>query len=182
MSVLSSRVSAVVLAVIVVAGSTLLNTSVKLGNQVEDVEGQFYTDVSGERSIYSRLQEKLSAANGYASVVAEYDQTAADELYEYREELLEACEDEDISDMAKCNAELNAVFSSAENTLAGYTLDADDLEDAEYYAEIFNGAQKMIEENSYNSDVTEFRRSNMSGFPTELLVTLTGVEAPERFE
>ena len=69
MDFFKSKAGALLLAVLVVAGSTLLNTRVKLGSAVNEIEDKFYTDIEGERSIYSRLEEKLSASNGYAAVL-----------------------------------------------------------------------------------------------------------------
>lgn len=181
MGFLKSKSGAVVLAALVVVGSTLLNTRVKLGAAVDEVEDLFFTDRDGEKCIYSRLEEKLSASNGYAAVLASYDEEAADTLYHERDSLLWACEDDDIDYMAWCNAELDKAFGDAERALAACELSESDREDAEYYAEIYNGAQKMIEENSYNSSVTSFNRSVYDTFPTEILAAFAGVNAPERF-
>lgn len=181
MGFLRSKFGAVVLTALVVAGSTLLNTKVKLGAAVDEVEDLFFTDREGEKSIYSRLEEKLSAANGYASVLASYNSEAAEALYDERDYLLWACEDDDISYMASCSADLDRAFDEAERVLAGCELSESDAADAEYYAEIYDGAQKMIEENSYNSGVTAFNRSVYDTFPAEYLADLAGVDAPERF-
>lgn len=181
MEYFKSRSGALLLAALVVVGSTLLNTRVKLGSAVDAAEDQFFTDVEGERSIYSRLEEKLSAANGYAAVLSTYDQEAADALYYERDSLRWATEDNDIDYMARCNEALDKAFDEAQRALAGYELSESDAADAAYYADIYDGAQKMITENSYNSSVTDFTRSVYDTFPTEFLAELAGVEPPERF-
>ena len=60
--------AASVIAVVLCSGILIFNTQYKLGNQISAVEDAFFTDVSGQRSIYSRLEEKLSASNGSAAV------------------------------------------------------------------------------------------------------------------
>ncbi|HIT29210.1 MAG TPA: hypothetical protein IAC26_00035, partial [Candidatus Scatomorpha stercoravium] len=49
------------------------------------------------------------------------------------------------------------------------------------YETAYNGAQKMIEENSYNSEVLEFMRSTYNKFPTRELAEFAGVNPPETF-
>ena len=51
MGFLKSKSGAVVLAALVVVGSTLLNTRVKLGAAVDEVEDLFFTDRDGEKCI-----------------------------------------------------------------------------------------------------------------------------------
>ena len=72
-------------------------------------------------------------------------------------------------------------FDEAQRSLAGYELSEGDVSDAKYYAEIYEGAQKMITENSYNSAVTDFTRSVYNTFPTDILAELAGVDEPQRF-
>ena len=181
MDFFKSKAGALLLAVLVVAGSTLLNTRVKLGSAVNEIEDKFYTDIEGERSIYSRLEEKLSASTGYAAVLSSYDKEAADALYEERDSLLWATEGDDIDYMAYCSESLDRAFDEAQRSLAGYELSEGDVSDAKYYAEIYEGAQKMITENSYNSAVTDFTRSVYNTFPTDILAELAGVDEPQRF-
>ena len=73
-------VVAVILAVILCSGILAFNTRAKLGAEVAAVEDGFFEDIDGQRSIYSRLQEKLQAANGVCTVLLKYDEAAAEPL------------------------------------------------------------------------------------------------------
>ena len=173
--------AAAVIAVVLCSGILIFNTQYKLGNQISAVEDAFFTDVSGQRSIYSRLQEKLNAVNGVWTILSRYDQDAADDLYYERDYLSWACEEADISSMNYANQDLNEEFSRALRTLEVYELSEDEAADLASYVEAFNGAQKMIDENSYNSEVLDFIRNTYNKFPTEDLAEFAGVYPPETF-
>ena len=181
MSFFKKPVTAILLAVILCSGILMVNTQVKLGNEVDAVEDAFFNNVEGQRSIYTRLLEKLQAVNGVWTILNRYDSDAAQELANEQDYLQWACESTSINSMYYANEDLNAEFSSALRTLEGYELTEDEQADLDSYVETYNGAQKMIEENSYNSSVTSFNRSVYDTFPTEILAAFAGVNAPERF-
>ncbi len=174
-------VAAVILAFIFCAAILSFNTRIKLGEEIDAVEDSFYTDVNGQRSIYSRLQEKLAASNGVWTVLVKYDQDAADDLFYERDYLQWACDEADIASMKYANDDLNEELARALRTLETYELTDDELALVDEYVTAYNGAQKMIEENSYNSEVLEFMRSTYNKFPTKELAEFAEVYPPETF-
>lgn len=159
-----------------------MNTQSMLGEKIQAVEDGFYTSVAGERSIYSRLQEKLDAANGLWTVLEGVDTGAAQELSDARSGLLTAYESRDIAAMYDANSELDKAYSDAVKALDGAELDENTQSALDDYTTNYEGAQKMIEQNSYNSSVLEFMRSTFNKFPTSELASFTGVEPPVSFE
>ncbi len=174
-------VVAVILAVILCSGILAFNTRAKLGVEVAAVEDGFFEDIDGQRSIYSRLQEKLSASNGVWTVLVKYDDEAADELYYDRDYLVWACEEADISSMKYANEDLDKSFAKAVGILDGLELADDERRLVNDYETAYNGAQKMIEENSYNSEVLDFIRGTYNKFPTRELAEFAEVNPPETF-
>lgn len=172
---------ALIVALAVVCGSTVLNTQIKLGEEIQAVEDSFYTSVSGEKSIYSRLEERLAAANGLWTILTKYDSDAAEELADERQYLIWSCQNRDIQSMIYNNNELATVFADSVSLLNGYELSQAELEDVAYYTESFVGAQKMIEKSSYNSQVLEFLRSTYDKFPANFLAIFAGVDEPVPF-
>ena len=181
MSFFKKPAGAIITAIVLCAGMLIFNTQSKLGEEIDAVEDSFFESVDGQRSIYSRLQEKLQASNGVWTVLTKYDEDAADELYYERDYLTWACEEADIASMKYANDSLNDAFVSAMNTLDAQELTDEERSLVDEYAEAFNGAQKMIDQNSYNSEVLEFMRSTYNKFPTRELAEFAGVYPPETF-
>ena len=172
---------AVILAVILCSGILVFNTQTKLGNEIDAVEDAFFENVDGQRSIYTRLMEKLQATNGVWTILARYDEQAAQDLANEQDYLQWACDSASISSMYYANDDLTAEFNQALRTLDTYELTEDEQADLDSYVEAFNGAQKMIDENSYNSQVLDFVRSTYNKFPTKDLAEFAGVYPPDTF-
>lgn len=172
---------AVILAVILCSGILVFNTQTKLGNEIDAVEDAFFENVDGQRSIYTRLLEKLQATNGVWTILARYDEQAAQDLANEQDYLQWACDSASISSMYYANDDLTAEFNQALRTLDTYGLTEDEQADLDSYVEAFNGAQKMIDENSYNSQVLDFVRSTYNKFPTKDLAEFAGVYPPDTF-
>ena len=172
---------AIVLAVIACATILVFNTRSKLGAEISRVEDGFYTSVEGQRSIYSRLQEKLQAANGTWTVLVNHDRDAADELQDEREYLIWAMDDASISSMSYANEALDAAVMKAAQELDSAELEDGEPELLDEYLSNYNGASKMISENSYNTDVLNFIRSTYNVFPTREIAEMSGVYPPETF-
>lgn len=173
---------AVLLAVIVVAGSTLVNTDVKLGEACQAAEDAFYTNDGSAKSIYSRLDARLDAANGLWTIIQNYNNSEAIDLSAARGTLLSARENRDISDMFAANKALQSAFDSALASLGKYSLDSGEKEAVESYATTFAGAQKMIDESKYNENVLEFQRGVLDKFPASVLKGIVGIDEPELFQ
>ena len=179
---LKHPITALLIAIIACGFALVMNTQSMLGEKIQAVEDGFYTSVAGERSIYSRLQEKLDAANGLWTVLEGVDTGAAQELSDARSGLLTAYESRDIAAMYDANSELDKAYSDAVKALDGAELDENTQSALDDYTTNYEGAQKMIEQNSYNSSVLEFMRSTFNKFPTSELASFTGVEPPVSFE
>lgn len=179
---LKHPITALLVAIIACGFALVLNTQVKLGEAVQAVEDGFFTSVAGERSIYSRLSEKLDASNGLWTVLEAVDTEAAENLSVSRSALLTAYESRDISAMADANAELDKAFSVAGDALEGTELSESQQNAVAEYVTNYEGATKMIEQNSYNSSVLEFMRSVFNKFPASKLASFAGVEPPVSFE
>lgn len=179
---LKHPITALLIAIIACGFALVMNTQSMLGEKIQAVEDGFYTSVAGERSIYSRLQEKLDVANGLWTVLEGVDTGAAQELSDARSGLLTAYESRDIAAMYDANSELDKAYSDAVKALDGAELDENTQSALDDYTTNYEGAQKMIEQNSYNSSVLEFMRSTFNKFPTSELASFTGVEPPVSFE
>lgn len=181
MNFFKKPVVAVILALVICAGALTVNTQYKLGGEISAVEDAFFTNVEGQRSIYTRLLEKLQAVNGVWTILSRYDEEAAQDLADEQDYLQWACDDASISSMYYANEDLNAEMNSAVRVLGTYDLTEDEQADLDSYVEAFNGAQKMIDENNYNSQVLDFVRSTYNKFPTRELAEFAGVYPPDTF-
>lgn len=179
---LKHPITALLVALIACGFALVLNTQVKLGEAVQAVEDGFFTSVAGERSIYSRLNEKLDASNGLWTILEGTDAEAAEQLSVSRSALLTAYESRDIAAMSDANAELDKAFAEAVSALDGAQLDESQAAALSSYVTNYEGATKMIEQNSYNSSVLEFMRSVYNKFPAAKLAAFAGVEPPVSFE
>ena len=179
---LKHPITALIIAILACGFAIVMNTQMKLGERVQAVEDGFFTSVAGERSIYSRLEEKLDAANGLWTVLEGVDSGAAQTLSDARSGLLTAYESRDIAAMYDANTELDKAYSDAVKALDGAELDENTQSALDDYTTNYEGAQKMIEQNSYNSSVLEFMRSTFNKFPASELADFAGVEPPVSFE
>lgn len=179
---LKHPITALLVALIACGFALVLNTQVKLGEAVQAVEDGFFTSVAGERSIYSRLNEKLDASNGLWTILEGTGAEAAEQLSVSRSALLTAYESRDIAAMSDANAELDKAFAEAVSALDGAQLDESQAAALSSYVTNYEGATKMIEQNSYNSSVLEFMRSVYNKFPAAKLAAFAGVEPPVSFE
>lgn len=113
MNFFKKPVVAVILALILCSSILVLNTQIKLGDEIDAVEDAFFENVEGQRSIYTRLQEKLQATNGVWSILARYDEQAAQALADEQDYLQWACDSAVISSMYYANEDLSAEFNQA---------------------------------------------------------------------
>ena len=179
---LKHPITALLIAILACGFAMVMNTQMMLGEKVQEIEDGFFTSTPGERSIYSRLSEKLDASNGLWTILESEDAAAAEELSVSRSALLTAYESRDIAAMYDANAELDKAFAGAESALDGAELSEGEQKSLESYVSTYEGASKMIEQNSYNSSVLEFMRSVFNKFPASRLAAFAGVEPPVSFE
>ena len=86
-----------------------------------------------------------------------------------------------IPDMYAANVALGEAFDLAMSALDAKSLSDSDKDAVLDYSLAFTGAQKMIDENSYNDDVVDFYWNVMDKFPANFLSDLAGVYAPYMF-
>ena len=175
---LKHPITALLIAILACGFAMVMNTQMMLGEKVQEIEDGFFTSTPGERSIYSRLSEKLDASNGLWTILA----AAAEELSVSRSALLTAYESRDIAAMYDANAELDKAFASAKAAAEAAELDESQASALSSYVTNYEGASKMIEQSSYNSSVLEFMRSVYNKFPASRLADFAGVEPPVSFE
>lgn len=182
MNFFRSRAAALVLAAVCVCGSIVLNTRAKLGSECQKLEDTFYTSATNVKSIYSRLDQRADAANGLWTIAQKYGDTSAAALSTARQVLVAACENRDIPSMYDANAELDAAFTACLTALGSSGLADNDKSAVRDYADTFAGAQKMIDEANYNSDVRSFVQKTYGVFPADVLASISGVDAPALYE
>ena len=170
---LKHPITALLIAILACGFAMVMNTQMMLGEKVQEIEDGFFTSTPGERSIYSRLSEKLDASNGLWTILESEDAAAAEELSVSRSALLTAYD---------ANAELDKAFASAKAAAEAAELDESQASALSSYVTNYEGASKMIEQSSYNSSVLEFMRSVYNKFPASRLADFAGVEPPVSFE
>jgi hypothetical protein len=181
MKLFQNRAIAVLLAIFIVAGSTLLNTQIKLSEQCRQVQDGFFASEEGSKSIYAYLSARLDATNGLWTILINHDAEAAAALNQARAALLDAYDARDISGMYGANSTLQQAFDTAAASAAGYDLTSSESDALNDYTINFAGAQKMIDKSGYNTSVLDFTSTTYDKFPANLLAPLVGVEAPELF-
>lgn len=185
MGFFSNRAVATVLAIVAVAGSTLVNTKVKLGRDCREVEDGFYSGVTydgySHKSIQSQLNGISGAAGGLVSIANNYDiDTAA--LSAAQDNLDSSLKYGSVSEIYGRYAALNDEVSAIQNELSSKTLSERDASGVNQYASALKGAASVISSSGYNESVRDFIRNTYDVFPADFLGSFTNVEAPQLFE
>ena len=182
MKIFQNRITALVIAAVVVIGSTLLNAKAGLAKETAKQEAAFYTVSTGEAPDHY-IDERLSSAYGMIQTVSAYDSLAAQAqaVRQARNDLADAQDGRNIHGMYAANVQLemagNALAASAEALLTG--TDASVFQD---YATRFSGSQRMLSSSSYNETVQKYIATVYDRFPGNLLSEVVGVDAPALFE
>ena len=174
----SNPVVAMILAVVVVIGSVVVNTRVKLGRECEAVSGRFY----GASSIADDLLTLCGASEKLVLLGTRCGVTDAEDAMEPIGQIRELVRER--------SYEAGAIFEqydqllkdtfALESQLARMDLGAED-------AEAYSGAQHSaaeakagIDGSAYNDSVRSFLKHNGS-FPTPQIAAFSGVSLPEYF-
>ena len=133
-----------------------------------------------EPSIQSRLESRLDASNGLASVSAPNEALVNEtkRLLAARRALIEA---ETISEKAKANDELEAAYRACVEALEKAGLDEREQRIVNTCNDKMYGAQAAILKNPYNKKVAELRRE-LEWFPMSLLTKIVFAPSPQYFE
>lgn len=186
MKILKNRLIALLLCVLVVIGSTLLTTNIKLGREAEKVSDGFYKGVTYSGYKHPAIAEQLNnicgAADGLASLVTKYG---------YDVVTLKQCSVELKSMLDQRSSAYTTVYAKFRELLdcietlkleySGLGLSERDTSGVEQYLSTVSNATVVIGDSGYNDSVHEFKRSYLERFPAGILARLSGVDAPELF-
>ena len=181
MKFLRRPAAALLLAVILVPVSLFLNTGIRLSRESQQLQASFYTDSPeyGKAPAYY-INSRISDAASLATVGSHYEELsgATEAVRLARSTLAAAYESGYIYGMARANEELTKaveLFVKAAETVNFTEMDAINYQDR---INALAGAQRNLENHSYNARVDDFTRM-IRGNP---LAALAGVEAPVPFE
>ena len=191
---LTSRVGAIVLAVVIILLSTYFGVYRSLtvaSGEIADgfSDGVTYTDESGNtylhKSIRSQLINRSEASINLASVADTFDEAAleANELrLAYNEMRNLLYNDGTPSELCAADKTLGSAFNELYAILSNLDLDTKDAKRIEEYKTEMDGAAGEIATSGYNESVREFSRTTLSVFPTNILKNICFVSEPELFE
>lgn len=176
--------AALLLAILIVPSSLLLNTKVKLTDECRELEESFYTAENGGKSSGYYVNSRISDAASLATVGSHYPELAGvtEALREARSTLAAAYEGRDIYAMYRANAELTravAAFEQAAQSVVFTEMDQVNYDDR---VTALAGAQRNLDNSTYNEEVSRFRRTVYDRFPASVLAAIVGVDAPPLFE
>jgi hypothetical protein len=151
----------------------------------DKIENLFYQGTNSTGSdntvaIYDQLERRADAALGIATIADNYDglSDASQEVRQNRQELI-SCQS--ISDLFVINQALERSTQQLVELCNAQQLNERDKSGLETYLQRFEGAQTLIEQNSYNEKVSEFKSDVLNKFPLSALKAIAGVKAPEMF-
>lgn len=169
------------LAVVLVPVSLFLNTGIRLTGESQQLQASFYTDSPecGKAPAYY-INSRISDAASLATVGSHYEELSAatETLRTARSTLVIAYESGYIYGMARANDELTKaveLFVKAAEAVTFTEMDAANYQDR---ITALAGAQRNLENHSYNARVDDFTRT-IHGNP---LAALMGIEVPAPFE
>ena len=178
MKFFQNRAVALLIALVVVAASTLLAGRANLSKACAAQEEAFYTAAEGKAPVYY-IDQLISAAASLSNALEDAGRDdAAAELRSARRELVQAEEARDIPAMYEaCEGLYAAVdalggFSSGDKTTQALWDDS---------LTVISGAKRQLEQSTYNVYVTEYITAVYSRFPTSLFARLFGIDAPALF-
>ncbi|MGI6029728.1 MAG: hypothetical protein ACOX81_10050 [Candidatus Heteroscillospira sp.] len=183
MSFLSKKPVAIILAALIVAGSTFTGAKVDIEKQSRQVEELFYTGVDMEGythpSIYSQLQKRSEAANGLLSVGKSYELTSeCEDLSQAREYMSYSGS---VSGYYYNDCELENAFDVLKQELDKCELSERDAKAVETYVSTFKNAGGVIEQSGYNEAVRGFYRDVIYQFPAEWFYWNSDIDTPDYF-
>lgn len=186
MELLKKRSTASLILAAVIVVTTILGVHFSLERQAGKIEDMFTDGVYLEKddyvqpSISSHLDARMNAAVGLASTASKYPEVKAEEdaLREARRELVDA---ETIGEKYSANSKLEKVWPLLADALSAQQLNETDAEAFEYYSSTLSGAQKAIENSSYNEKVAQYRDGILGAFPISVLRFVSFASEPEFF-
>ena len=186
MDFLKNRAVAIVLAVVIVLGSTLVTSGTKLKSQCQKITDGFYSGVTYDGyehpSIQSQLKNISRAALGLATIASNYTGVDAAAVKTDRDNLDSSLEKGTPSQIYDIYTALTADTAALVSSLRAQTLSDRDSSGVDQYESIISSASGVIDKSGYNDTVRDFLRSTYNVFPASFFASLTGVNPPELFE
>ena len=180
MQFLKKRSVALLIAVVVIALSTILSVHRSLGAECATVEEGFYSGLNGMHSSISyQLNQCARYANSLASISSGYSDLD-DLTFELRAARNELLEGGSISMQYDDYLRLLEAFAAVSTELGSRELGSH-ADDYDYCVSGFDGVCRTIAASGYNESVREFRNSTLRAFPANVLYRIAGVDAPELF-
>ncbi len=185
MKVLKKPAVAVLLAVLVVFGSTFLSAGLKLSGACADITDGFYDglriDGKNQPSIASSLRTLCDAADELAVVGSQYghDTSALTENCSVLKKAL-ASEDRDIGSLYLAYSDLYSALRSLESELEKSDLSDRHRDDLTALEKKTDEARVEIDNSGYNASVGLFLRKN-DRFPARQFASLFHISFPAAF-
>ena len=178
MKFFQNRAVAVIIALLVVIGSTLIAGRANLIKNCKAQEAAFFSVSEGKAPVYY-IDQLISASASLANVTEKYDTTgAASSIRDARRELVKAEEARDISEIYAAAENLIAVVSTVDSKSISDSADRMICEDN---LSIVAGASRELEQSDYNVNVTFFLETVYERFPSSLFAKLFSIKAPELY-
>ena len=188
MKLFKNPVFALFLAVVIVIGSTLLSTHIKLGRKADAVSDLLFEGVEDADNGYTRpaiakhLENLCGCADGLVTLARNYeiDTQDVEDASTWLKNALRYSK-HDASLIHWNYAELIKSVNELSDQLSRVDLSQRDSKGLTEYMNTIAGIQSSIGEAGYNEAVRTFRRK-YDRFPTNALAVLSGVDFPEYFE
>ena len=180
---LSSPVVALILIIIVVCGSTVVNTRVKLGKQCDALNETFYSSsFVQEPTIADSLRKLCNASEQLVLLGTKYDVDDAEDAMEAIDDIRSAIRNQsnETASIFKDYEELLKETFALESALSRMQLSETDEEAYASAQHSASEAKADIDSSSYNDRVRAFQKRYHS-FPTPQIAKLSGVSFPELF-
>lgn len=184
MKTFTKRIVAVLVAALIVLGSTLLSVNLSLSKEFAKVTEGFYSGVlcngNKEQSLHSQLLIFGKEASNLAAVAERngLDVSRFKDEAEYFSRDVVTMQD-DISYIYYCYQRLLDELMTVGQSLTGLSLSAVDESSAVGSLQKIMDAQAIIDSSGYNESVRQYIASLQ--FPTEFFAELAGVSLPEYF-
>lgn len=185
MALLKNRKFAFPVCIVLMLAVLLIAVHVSGGRAAKKVETLFYegTNSAGSTNtvaIDDQLTVRADAATGLITVAANYPLLSDDAqaLREAKNALLDA---KTIPEKYNANEALTAAAETLIAHAASAGLSDRDREGFDGYVQRLQGAQGVIDQNTYNEKVVEFNNGVLNKFPLSILKGITGVKAPAFF-
>ncbi|MDL2300352.1 hypothetical protein LJC01_01765 [Clostridiaceae bacterium OttesenSCG-928-D20] len=187
MKFLKKRPVAIILAIIIVIGSTVISAHRHIQKECQELEDCFYTGAYNEErgsidaSINSQIQVMLNSSLGVVSISSKYPQLEeqTEILRESRDNLNREGE---ISSKYQPYSVLIDDFAILVSSLREIELSDSDSENLSSYVRKFEGAQNVIAKSTYNDNIRKFKREYLGSFPVNFLKHIAFVREPSLFE